>query len=229
LNMLTTDFGRSAVDVPSRANNISSRVLSGESGYLEGTNRQGAYKVDIYVPIQFAYGVYAPGGYFGGIVLSEAVQNVEAAGKISSEVIATEVRKVLWDVAWIVGLGLLFLFTMSVLVSRNITDPVSKLTEAARTMEKGEVDLDLLASIGQRRTEDEVTALTRVFKQMAEAVQMREKRLREEVQALRIQIDEVKKNEEVDKIVQSEVFKNLQEKAAVMRARRKARGGPSVG
>jgi len=135
---------------------------------------------------------------------------------------------VLWDVAWIVGLGLLFLFTMSVLVSRNITDPVSKLTEAARTMEKGEVDLDLLASIGQRRTEDEVTALTRVFKQMAEAVQMREKRLREEVQALRIQIDEVKKNEEVDKIVQSEVFKNLQEKAAVMRARRKARGGPSA-
>ena len=120
-------------------------------------------------------------------------------------------------------------YKRQVLVSRNITDPVSKLTEAARTMEKGEVDLDLLASIGQRRTEDEVTALTRVFKQMAEAVQMREKRLREEVQALRIQIDEVKKNEEVDKIVQSEVFKNLQEKAAVMRARRKARGGPSVG
>jgi hypothetical protein len=42
---------------------------------------------------------------------------------------------------------------------------------------------------------------------------------------LRIQIDETKKKEEVDKIVQSEVFKNLQERAAQMRARRQARAG----
>lgn len=37
---------------------------------------------------------------------------------------------------------------------------------------------------------------------------------REEVHALRVQIDEAKNNEEVDKIVQNEVFKNLQEMAA---------------
>ena len=228
LNMLLSDFGQSKPDTPTRANNISSRVLNGESGYLEGKNRQGAFKVDIYVPIEFDYGVYARGGYFGGIVLSEAVQNVEAAGKISSEVIASEVKKVLWDVAWIVGLGLLFLFITTVLVSRNITEPVSLLTEAARTMEKGEVDMDLLERVTQRRVEDEVTELTLVFKQMAQAVQMREKRLREEVQMLRIQIDESKKKEEVDKIVQSEVFKNLQEKAALMRARRQTRtSGPT--
>ena len=76
-------------------------------------------------------------------------------------------------------------------------DPIRKLTDAARIMEKGELDVDTLDQLLQRRIDDEVGELTRVFKQMAEAVQLRERRLKEEVIKLRIQIDTKKRDEEV--------------------------------
>jgi HAMP domain-containing protein len=215
-NMITSDQKPTA-------NTIANAVLAGKSDYLRSLNRQGALKVDIYVPIHFEYGVYKANGYFGGLVLSENVLNVEKAGEISRSIIQGAVSKVLWDVSWIVGLSIIFLIAAAVILSRNINQPISKLTDSARLMEKGELDVDALDQLMERRLEDEVTDLTRVFKQMAEAVQLREKRLREEVQMLRIQIDERKKAEEVERITESETFKDLQARAQVLRQRRKDR------
>ncbi|MBN2146330.1 MAG: HAMP domain-containing protein [Anaerolineales bacterium] len=215
-NMLTSDLKQQAVE-------ISSAVLRGETGVSHSLTRQGTPKVDIYIPIPFAYGVYQENGIFGGVVLSEAVTNVEQAGKISSGIIGQAVDQIRQDLIWIVAVSLIILIGAAVLLSRNLNQPIRQLTEAARIMEKGELDLERLDHLLKLRLQDEVTELARVFKQMAQAVQMRERRLREEVTALRIQIDQVKKKEEVERITQSEVFKNLQEKAAEMRARRKAR------
>lgn len=215
-NMLNSDLKQQAIE-------IATAVLNGQTGVSRSLTRQGTPKVDIYVPIHFAHGVYREKGIFGGVVLSEAVTNVEQAGRISGEIIAKAVDQILQDMVWIVIVGLVFLIGAAILLSRNINHPISELTEAARIMEKGELDVERLDSLLERRVEDEVTDLTRVFKQMAQAVQMRERRLREEVLALRIQIDEAKKREEVERITQSEAFKNLQEKAAEMRARRQER------
>jgi nitrogen fixation/metabolism regulation signal transduction histidine kinase len=115
------------------------------------------------------------------------------------------------------------LIVAAILVSRNITGPLLKLTHAAKIMQQGELDLQTLDPLLKSRVDDEVTELSRVFKQMAQAVQLRERRLREEVEYLRIQIDETKKQKEVESIVQSEVFRNIQERAAVMRAERHQR------
>jgi len=105
-------------------------------------------------------------------------------------------------------------------LSRNITQPVGRLTNAARLMEEGELDVDILEGLLTRRIEDEVTDLARVFKQMAQAVKMRETKLREQVAALKIEIDETKKAEEVAQITDSDSFRELQDKISKMRAKR---------
>lgn len=54
---------------------------------------------------------------------------------------------------------------------------------------------------------------------------IREQRLRQEIQQLRIEIDEARRQKEVSEIVESESFRDLQAKAREMRARRQNRGG----
>jgi hypothetical protein len=216
-------FNMRSSDIKEQAIEISSAVLAGEEGNTRSVNLEGALKADIYVPIYFSHGVYGENGIFGGLVLSENVQNVEKAGEISKNIINEAVNQIKGDIIWIAGLSLIIFIVAAVFVSRNIINPIGQLTEASRIMEKGELELGMLNRLLQRRVEDEVTELTRVFKQMAKAVQLRERRLREEVRVLRIQIDEAKKQEEVDKIVKSEIFRDLQEKAQAMRERRRER------
>ncbi len=215
-NMLSSDIKESAIE-------ISSAVLAGEEGNIRNENLEGALKVDVYVPIEFSHGVYQDEGYFGGLVLSQNVENVEEAGEISKSIINQTVAAIQKDIFWIAGISLVMFVGASVLVSRSIINPIGQLTEAARIMEKGELDVSMLNRLLKRRLQDEVTELTSVFKQMARAVQLRERNLREKVMELKIQIDEAKKQEEVAKIVQSESFRSLQEKAKEMRARRRAR------
>jgi GAF domain-containing protein len=49
---------------------------------------------------------------------------------------------------------------------------------------------------------------------------IREQRLRQEIQQLKIEIDEVKRQKEVQKIVEDEAFQSLRAKAQTMRRRR---------
>ena len=62
-----------------------------------------------------------------------------------------------------------------------------------------------------------LAALAAEFAQMAARVQQREETLRREVAQLRIQIDEVRRKQEADRIMGSEYFKSLKEKAKAMR------------
>ena len=54
---------------------------------------------------------------------------------------------------------------------------------------------------------------------MAAQVQKREQRLKQEVQQLRIEIDEVKKARQVTEITETEYFKQLQTKARELKGR----------
>lgn len=77
-----------------------------------------------------------------------------------------------------------------------------------------------LAPIAQRQ--DEFGQLARTFQAMGEQVIKREQSLKQEVQELRIEIDETKKTRAVSEITESEFFKELQVKAARMRQRIKS-------
>jgi hypothetical protein len=125
------------------------------------------------------------------------------------------IRSVLVSVAVIV-LGAFISF----LLSRSITQPVRRLTGAARAIERDErFEPERIASLTKAR--DELAQLARVFSQMAVEVQTREERLKRQVEELRIEIDEVKKAWQVAEITESEYFQNLREHARKMRKRGK--------
>ncbi|MFM8322788.1 MAG: cyclic nucleotide-binding domain-containing protein [Chloroflexota bacterium] len=87
---------------------------------------------------------------------------------------------------------------------------VGKITAAAAALEAGLYESATLDAVGKRP--DELGQLARVFQRMANEVRAREQRLKQEVQELRIQIDEVKKAQQVAEITESEYFQQLQSK-----------------
>lgn len=110
----------------------------------------------------------------------------------------------------------------SLLLARRLTRRVSVLTAAAARIEVDEPpDAEALAVVG--RSGDDVGRLARVFARMAEQVAAREKRLREQVRSLTIEIDEERRRKAVSEVTDTDFFRDLQGRAAEMR--RRARGG----
>jgi len=98
---------------------------------------------------------------------------------------------------------------------------VSRLTAAAAALETHTFDPESLAEVTRRP--DELGHLARVFHRMALEVYAREQRLRQEVQQLRIEIDEAKKVRQVAEITETDYFQDLRQRAQALRARF---GGP---
>ena len=103
-------------------------------------------------------------------------------------------------------------------LENDLIELVETLSKVASDLEQGEFDPQALDKLVDRP--DELGQLGRAFQVMGLEVHARERRLRDEVQELRIQIDLKKKKEDVNKIVESEIFTSLQEKAKAMRKER---------
>lgn len=93
---------------------------------------------------------------------------------------------------------------------------MQRLTAAAAALEAGVYQEGSVDEVAERS--DALGQLARVFQRMAVEVVAREKRLWQQVQELRIEIDAVRKEREVAEITQSEYFRELQKKALQMRA-----------
>jgi len=94
---------------------------------------------------------------------------------------------------------------------------VARVTAAAAAVEADRFavhDLDVVAD-----RSDELGQLARVFQRMAQEVQAREQRLKQQVIELRIQVDEAKKAREVAEITETDYFQQLQAKAKRLRER----------
>jgi hypothetical protein len=65
--------------------------------------------------------------------------------------------------------------------------------------------------------DDSLGQLARVFGRMAEEVRAREQRLRDEVQQLRIEIDEARAAKQVEEITETDYFRTLQTTADRLR------------
>ena len=94
---------------------------------------------------------------------------------------------------------------------------VDHVIAAAAAVEAGEFDPETLTRVATRR--DELGRLARVFQQMAREVHAREQRLKQEVQQLRIEIDEAKTARQVAEITETDYFQDLQRKADQLRIR----------
>ncbi|MEM9777741.1 MAG: HAMP domain-containing protein, partial [Chloroflexota bacterium] len=124
------------------------------------------------------------------------------------------------NLLWITLVGVGLLVTAAVFIARSVTGPVRLLTQAAQRLEEGVMEAELLDEIINRPVQDEVGKLAAVFKEMAEKVQMREKKLKATVQKLKIEIDQQKSQKKVKEIIDSDFFRQLEKQADLMRERR---------
>jgi HAMP domain-containing protein len=115
------------------------------------------------------------------------------------------------------------LLLLVLVLSRVLTDPIVRLTAAAERVGEGHYDQDF-GRLRQRRFRDEIGVLADVFLRMTEKVDVREQSLRREVQSLRIEIDEGKRAQQVQEIVETDFFRELQARAQQMRNRQAKAG-----
>jgi len=111
------------------------------------------------------------------------------------------------------------LFVLVYIASGILTRPIITLTRAAERIGEGDYKQDL-SHLAHVRLPDEISTLAHVFTIMVGKVYQREQTLIQQVQELRIEIDETKRKKQVSEIVDSEFFQELQDKSRAMRRRR---------
>ncbi|AWN22526.1 hypothetical protein DKM44_04145 [Deinococcus irradiatisoli] len=113
-------------------------------------------------------------------------------------------------------LALLVLFSW---ISRHFSRPVAVLASEVQAIREGEYQRNF-AHLRRGPFSDEVGTLTEVFEDLLARVSRREQTLVREVQALKIEIDQNKRERQVAEVVETEGFVRLREKARAMRERR---------
>lgn len=93
---------------------------------------------------------------------------------------------------------------------------VRMIAAAAQAIEEGRYSPEMVAPVAGR--DDALGQLARVFQHMAGEVIARERRLQREVHELRIEIDRARQAREVAQITTSDYFRDLQQRAAALRA-----------
>ncbi|GAB4378320.1 MAG: hypothetical protein Kow00121_29880 [Elainellaceae cyanobacterium] len=117
-------------------------------------------------------------------------------------------------VAFAITYGTLFLLVF--VVSKVLTKPLDRLTEAAIYIGEGNYDQDLTV-IGQGRFPDEINTLAKVFACMVSKIRQREENLKRQVTELKIEIDQSKRQKQVSEIVDTDFFQDLVTKARKLR------------
>jgi DNA-binding response OmpR family regulator len=92
---------------------------------------------------------------------------------------------------------------------------VDRLTAAAAALETDTFDPTTLTDVAART--DALGQLTRLFQRMASEFQRREQQLKQQVQALRIEVDKARQNQQVSKITGTDYFQQLRGKATDLR------------
>jgi hypothetical protein len=118
------------------------------------------------------------------------------------------------------GFSFLFIYLIATVGAR----PIIAFTRVAEAVGEGDYDQDF-STIKKTRFPDEISKLVSVFADMVAKVAQREESLKRQVEKLTIEIDETKRSKEVDKIVESDSFRELREKAKEMRERRNGGSG----
>ncbi len=119
-------------------------------------------------------------------------------------------NRLIWQYSSNVLIVGVFTTIAALLLARSITKPIRALTAAAQALEKNDFNPHSLAKMSS--TQDDMAQLVRVFLQMAQEVKAREQKLKQQVIALRIEIDETKRVTQVTEITENEHFWQLQKK-----------------
>ncbi|MEM6715354.1 MAG: DUF3365 domain-containing protein [Cyanobacteria bacterium P01_C01_bin.147] len=119
------------------------------------------------------------------------------------------------------------LFCLNALLKPLVVQPVQGLAKLSEKLAADDIktveELDTaesrkLTNVIQRQ--DELGQLGRVFQKMVNEVITRQQRLRQQIRDLKIEIDQTRKTKEVQEIVETDYFQNLQQKAQQFRNRK---------
>ncbi len=111
------------------------------------------------------------------------------------------------------------LFVLVWFLTNSLTRPVIKLTEIAEHVGEGDYDVNF-EGLHKGKLKDEISTLAQTIENMTSKVYRRERDLRRQVEELRIEIDETKRASQLEEIVETDFFRELQSKAKHMRKRR---------
>lgn len=122
-----------------------------------------------------------------------------------------------------IGIFALVILLINYLLKQNVLQPIKPLAQVAQKISTDEMSAEeaeeyerkKLAPIAKRT--DELGQLGRVFQKMVREIYAREQQLRQQLQKLRVEIDEVKRASEVADIAETESFQKLQQEAKDMR------------
>lgn len=136
---------------------------------------------------------------------------------VNQQQLAAPARALAIQMALIAVLVVLVGLIIGVLLSRRITKPVDAVARAATSLADGTFDPTTLDSAARRT--DELGDLARTFRTMGVEIAARERRLREQVQQLSVQIDRTKVAAEVQEITESDYFQRLKSRSRELRDR----------
>lgn len=114
---------------------------------------------------------------------------------------------------------ILFTAANAGMLAQSFSRPLLRLIDAAREMKSGKLDRERAEKLRDRPGHDEIAELSQTFGTMALEVMAREQTLRQQVEELKIEIDEAKRQKQVSDIVDTDFFRDLKSKAAQLRSR----------
>jgi HAMP domain-containing protein len=194
-----------------------------EGGVVSARPWGGRERVLSYATIPYHTGRYNNKAGFGLVVMSTDGERFHLEAELLGKRIENRVNELIVQMEWLAGGTFLLGLILAFLLAHNVAWPILRLTTASREIESenwAAARLDELATIKRR---DEIAQLSRVFASMAQEIRARVEQLRQKVQQLQIVIDRAEQEREVKKIVESDAFSDIAQKAAQMRARRRAK------
>ena len=197
-------------------------VVEQKAGTAVTTNQAGASKVTGYAPINFSYGDYAETGIFGGVAIGSEVSGFHQAADAFAESIAAEQAILQRSLVQVGLLSLLLLVGSAFAISSIVSSPIRQLTAVAEAMQEGVLKRVLLQNIFNRKVKDEVSTLASVFLNMGDQIKQREENLREVVQSLKVEVDEMQSIHDADDNgLDADFLRRIESQAALIRTRRR--------
>ncbi|VEP18756.1 putative sensor with HAMP domain protein [Hyella patelloides LEGE 07179] len=137
------------------------------------------------------------------------------------DIFEAPMRAMIWQNTLFVLMVGGFAVLVSLLLSHQLIKSIRTLIKAGKALQRGEFKPELLIKVS--RSPDDLGRLACVFLQMAEEIKIREQHLKSQVQNLRVEIDETKKERQISEITKTEYFRGLQKKAQRLKNRAKTK------
>jgi signal transduction histidine kinase len=138
---------------------------------------------------------------------------------ISADYVAEVRRNILISGAIAFVVSYVLIFFLVYWLSGLLTHPIVNLAGVAKEIGEGDYGHEWKEGDIKGNFRDEIDTLTTVFKVMVDKVAQREQTLRARVHQLEIMVDKSKLDKQVQEIVESDFFQDLQTKVRGMRDR----------